>query len=161
MSQFGEFAWHYGFLGYWLNKLIRGWSNDNVNWEAWDQTQVGEMNVALWGQFDCPVARSKSDRKEQWDITHPVNTVQRVRGVTWQHICLSACLSDCRSLCLWVVTHMNEHSIHENGVRQILSYREHKCIILVSVDQSPSQTVSEMKSKEKDGKDWVNKGNAD
>lgn len=52
-------------------------------------------------------------------------------------------------------------SIHENGVRQILSYREHKCIILVSVDQSPSQTVSEMKSKEKDGKDWVNKGNAD
>lgn len=80
-----------------------------MKWEVQDQTQVGEINVALWGQFDCPVARCKSDRMEQWDITHTVNTVRRVQQVKWQHICLYACLSDCKSHCLWLLTHMNEH----------------------------------------------------
>lgn len=64
-----------------------------MKWEVWHQTRVGEANVALWGQSDCPVARCESDRKEQWDITHPENTVQRVRGEPWLRLRLSVALS--------------------------------------------------------------------
>lgn len=77
-------------------------------WEVWDQIRVGEVNVALWGQSDCPVAHCTNDRKEQWDITHPENTAQRVRQATWLCSCLPACLSGCLTVGLvsgWAHSH--------------------------------------------------------
>lgn len=62
-----------------------------MKWEVWDQIWTGEVNVALWGHADCPVARC--NEKEQWDITHPENTAQRVRWVTWLCFCLPARLT--------------------------------------------------------------------
>lgn len=58
--------------GSWLNKLIRAWCNANVKWEEWDQIQCEELNVALWGQSDFPVACCHSDIQKQWDITQRV-----------------------------------------------------------------------------------------
>lgn len=73
---------------HWFNKLITGRRNENVKWEVWDQIRTGEVNVALWGQRDRPVALCISDRGEQWDITHPENAAQKVRGA---HECISVC----------------------------------------------------------------------
>lgn len=73
---------------HWFNKLIMGRRNENVKWEVWDQIRTGEVNVALWGQRDRPVALCISDRGEQWDITHPENTAQKVRGA---HEYISVC----------------------------------------------------------------------
>lgn len=98
--------------GYWLNKLIRAWNNENAKWEVWDHSLAGEVNVALWGQSDCPVAHCNSDRKEQWDITHPGNIAQRVRGVTWLCFCLS-------------VLESHVHKWIKVAALEIIFYREH------------------------------------
>lgn len=77
----------------WLNKLIIARSNEIVKWEVWDLAWVGEVIVALWGQSECSVAYCRNAGKEQWDITHPQNMVQRVSRVAWVCFCRSASLS--------------------------------------------------------------------
>lgn len=94
MQRLNDSARRYGFLmggklnSHWFNKLITGRRNENAKWEVWDQIRTGEVNVALWGQRDRPVALCISDRGEQWDITHPENTAQKVRGA---HEYISVC----------------------------------------------------------------------
>lgn len=76
-----------------------------MKWKVWDQIQIGEVNVALWGQSDHPMACCNSDRREQWDITHPVNIARRVRGCTWLRFCLSACPTVGLSVYGWAHSH--------------------------------------------------------
>lgn len=121
--------------GYWLNKLIRAWNNENAKWEVWDHSLAGEVNVALWGQSDCPVAQCNSDRKEQWDITHPGNIAQRVRGVTWLCFCLSVhtCIKELK----------RQH-------RKLYSTESIMCIILWWRLASTDLSESKLRSKEQD-----------